>query len=210
MNAHWVPEIKTTRIYEAGAPTQHGTPQPLALPSAHAGGAGPSEPQQTVSWASGWVASQQDTQESDALGEKGPTPTGHPWSFRPLAHLRQGPRAHLVDPEDHGILKVIWELFGGAEGGETLDAGHHLLNADHLHSVGHHEGVHHRHVGALWAEAAVGHPPLPHSPGSGGDPPYTHTGALLGVRSAWPPALLSEDPVRAQPWEKTRDRPEAT
>lgn len=172
MKAHWVPEIKTAGIYEAGPPTHNAALHPL---SAHTGGASLSEPQRTVSWACGWVASQQDTQGGDTLGEKGPAPAGHPWGFRPLARLQQGPHAHLVDPEDHGILEVVRELFGGAEGGEARDAGHHLLNADHLHGVGHHEGVHHRHVGALQAEAAVGHPPPPRSPGSGRDPPHTHT-----------------------------------
>ena len=58
----------------------------------------------------------------------------------------------LVDPEQHGVLQVEGQLLGGTEGGEALDGGHHLLDADHLHRVGHHQGVDHRHVGTLGGE----------------------------------------------------------
>lgn len=57
--------------------------------------------------------------------------------------------AHLVDPEHHSILKVKGELLGGTECGETLHAGHNLLNADHLHGVGHHQSIDHGDVGTL-------------------------------------------------------------
>ncbi len=56
---------------------------------------------------------------------------------------------HLVDPEDHSILKVKGELLGGTECGETLHTGHNLLNADHLHGVGHHQSINHGDVGTL-------------------------------------------------------------
>lgn len=56
---------------------------------------------------------------------------------------------YFVDPKDHGIFQVKRQLLGGTEVGETLDAGHHLFYADHLHYVGHHQGIDEVDVGAL-------------------------------------------------------------
>lgn len=64
-------------------------------------------------------------------------------------HTPQKKKTHLVDPEDHSILKVKGELFGGTECGEPLHAWHDLFNADHLHSVGHHQSVNHGDVRTL-------------------------------------------------------------
>lgn len=49
------------------------------------------------------------------LGEKGPAPTGYPLELsRPPPTSPAGsPHAHLVDPEDHGILKVAREFLEG-------------------------------------------------------------------------------------------------
>lgn len=47
----------------------------------------------------------------------------------------------LVDPKDHGVFEVKRQLLRGTEVGKTLDTGHHLLYADHLHCVGHHQGI---------------------------------------------------------------------
>lgn len=56
---------------------------------------------------------------------------------------------YLVNPEDHGVLQVKWKLFRRAKGRKALHTGHHLLNADHLHCVDHHQGIDHRYVRAL-------------------------------------------------------------
>lgn len=58
---------------------------------------------------------------------------------------------YFVDPKDHGIFQVKRQLLGGTEVGETLDAGHHLFYADHLHYVGHHQGIDEVDVRALQA-----------------------------------------------------------
>lgn len=57
--------------------------------------------------------------------------------------------SHLVDPKDHGVFQVKRQLLGGTEVGKALDTGHHLLYADHLHYVGHHQGINKVDVGAL-------------------------------------------------------------
>lgn len=57
--------------------------------------------------------------------------------------------SNLVDPEDHSILQIKGQLLGGTKGGEALDRSHHFLNADHLHCVGHHQGIDHGHVSTL-------------------------------------------------------------
>lgn len=56
---------------------------------------------------------------------------------------------NLVDPKNHGVLQVEGQLLRGAEGGEALDGVHHLLDADHLHRVGHHQVIDHMHVSTL-------------------------------------------------------------
>lgn len=63
---------------------------------------------------------------------------------------------YFVDPKDHGIFQVKRQLLGGTEVGETLDAGHHLFYADHLHYVGHHQGIDEVDVGALQGRFCVG------------------------------------------------------
>lgn len=55
----------------------------------------------------------------------------------------------LVDPKHHGLFQVKRQVLGGTEVGEPLDTGHHLVCADHLHDVGHHQGVYEMDVGAL-------------------------------------------------------------
>jgi len=57
--------------------------------------------------------------------------------------------SHLVDPEDHRVFQVKRQVLGGTEVRKTLDTGHHLLDADHLHDVGHHQRVNEVDVGAL-------------------------------------------------------------
>lgn len=57
--------------------------------------------------------------------------------------------SYLVDPKDHCIFQVKRQLLGGTEVRKTLDTGHNLLNADHLHYVGHHQGINEVDVGAL-------------------------------------------------------------
>ena len=57
--------------------------------------------------------------------------------------------SYLVDPKDHRVLQVKRQLLGGTEVGETFDARHHLLYADHLHYIGHHQGIDKMDVGAL-------------------------------------------------------------
>lgn len=59
------------------------------------------------------------------------------------------PGSYLVDPKDHSVLQVKRQLLGGTEVGETLDARHHLLYADHLHYIGHHQRIDKVDVGAL-------------------------------------------------------------
>ena len=56
---------------------------------------------------------------------------------------------HLVDPVHDGILDVVGQVCGLEEGWVLLRAGGHLLHADHLHGVSHHEGVDHGQVSAL-------------------------------------------------------------
>lgn len=61
--------------------------------------------------------------------------------------------SNLVDPENHSVLQIKGQLLGGTKGGEAFDRSHHFLNADHLHCVGHHQGIDHGHVSALgWGE----------------------------------------------------------
>ena len=57
--------------------------------------------------------------------------------------------SHLVDPEQHGVFQVERQLLGGTDVGEASDTGHHLLHADHLQDVGHHQGIDEVDVGAL-------------------------------------------------------------
>lgn len=57
--------------------------------------------------------------------------------------------SYLVDPEDHCVFQVKRQLLGGTEVRETLDTGQHLLCADHLHYIGHHQGINKVDVGAL-------------------------------------------------------------
>lgn len=57
--------------------------------------------------------------------------------------------SYLVDPKDHRVLQVKRQLLGGTEVGEALDTEQNLLCADHLHRVGHHQGVNEVDVGAL-------------------------------------------------------------
>lgn len=78
-----------------------------------------------------------------------PNPVGGGLLWPKASVKYQSTSLYLVDPEDHGILEVKGQLLGGTEGGETLHTGHHPFDADHLHSVGHHEGINHRHMGAL-------------------------------------------------------------
>lgn len=106
------------------------------------------------------------------LGSKGPALHGHP-ELQAAAPLQQGPHAALLTQKTMASSGPT-ELFGGAEGGEALTLATTFLDADHLHGVGHHEASTIA-MGALQAEAAVGHPPLPRSPESGRDPPHTHT-----------------------------------
>lgn len=56
---------------------------------------------------------------------------------------------YLVDPKDHRVLQVKRQLLGGTEVGKTLDTGHHFFYADHLHHIGHHQGINEVDVGAL-------------------------------------------------------------
>lgn len=62
---------------------------------------------------------------------------------------------YLIDPENHGILQVKGKLLGGVEGRETLHRGDHFLNADHLHCVGHHQGINHGDVGTLEEDSMI-------------------------------------------------------
>lgn len=66
------------------------------------------------------------------------------------------PGSYLVDPKDHSVLQVKRQLLGGTEVGETLDARHHLLYADHLHYIGHHQGIDKVDVGALQKQCYIG------------------------------------------------------
>lgn len=59
------------------------------------------------------------------------------------------PGSYLVDPKDHRVFQVKRQLLGGTEVRKTLDTGHHLLYADHLHYIGHHQGINKVDVGAL-------------------------------------------------------------
>lgn len=56
---------------------------------------------------------------------------------------------YLVNPEDHCVFQVQRKLLRGTEVREALDAGHHLLYADHFHCVRHHESINKVDVGAL-------------------------------------------------------------
>ena len=57
--------------------------------------------------------------------------------------------SYLVDPKNHRIFQVKRQLLGGTEVRKTLDTGHNLLDADHLHCVGHHQGINEMDVRAL-------------------------------------------------------------
>lgn len=63
-------------------------------------------------------------------------------------------RAYLVDPRDDCVLRVIRKVLdvSGLSGGEPEDAGHHPLDAHHLHGVRHHQRVYQGQVGALWRQ----------------------------------------------------------
>lgn len=56
---------------------------------------------------------------------------------------------NLVDPKDHGILKVKGQLLRGTEGRKALDGSHYFLDADHLYCISHHESVDHGNVCTL-------------------------------------------------------------
>lgn len=83
----------------------------------------------------------EDRDAAAQQGGKKKTPIGR----RPS---RQTRRRYLVDPEEHRLLQVKGQLLG-AQGGEALDGGHHLLHADHLQHVGRHQGVDEVNVSAL-------------------------------------------------------------
>lgn len=71
----------------------------------------------------------------------------------PTLTLRSG--SNPVDPEDHGVLQVKGQFLRGTEVGKTLDTGHHFFYADHLHYVGHHQGINEVDVGALENKGCV-------------------------------------------------------
>ena len=57
--------------------------------------------------------------------------------------------SYLVNPKDHCLFQIIRKLLGGTKVRKALNAGHHLLDADHLYCVGHHESINEMDVGAL-------------------------------------------------------------
>lgn len=57
--------------------------------------------------------------------------------------------SYLVDPKDHCVFQVKRQLLGGTEVGKTLDTRHHFFYAEHLHYIGHHQGINKVDVGAL-------------------------------------------------------------